>query len=109
LETPSRGLHPLEPRTPFIPAPSGGVFWRDFYKGVPGEKKEHYHTGTNYVFLTFFCFFFNKIMYTIFTCTIDHFHEGLHAVKKSLEFDYPRLQGGALSQIHGYGHHDFYS
>ena len=26
----SRGLHPLEPRPPFIPAPSGGVFWRVF-------------------------------------------------------------------------------
>jgi len=28
-------------------------------------------------------------------------------VKKSLEFDYPRLQGGALRRIHGYRHRDF--
>ena len=28
-------------------------------------------------------------------------------VKKSLEFDYPHLQGGALRRIHGYCHRDF--
>lgn len=28
-------------------------------------------------------------------------------VKKSLEFDYPHLQGGALRRIHGYRHRDF--
>jgi len=30
-----------------------------------------------------------------------------NTVKKSLEFDYPRLQGGALRQIHGCRHRDF--
>ena len=28
-------------------------------------------------------------------------------VKKSFEFDYPRLQSGALRRIHGCRHHDF--
>ena len=28
-------------------------------------------------------------------------------IKKSLEFDYPRLQGGTLRRIHGHRHRDF--
>jgi len=42
------------------------------YEGILLEKKEHYHTGANSVFLTFFCFFFNKIMYTTSSCMINH-------------------------------------
>ena len=53
------------------------------YKGILLEKKEHYQTGTNSVFLAFFCFFFNKIMYTKFSCIKTHFKRGL-LIKKLL-------------------------
>jgi hypothetical protein len=39
---------------------------------------------------------------------MDELHDGHDPeVKKSFEFDYPRLQSGALRRIHGYRHHDF--